>query len=105
MKADTRRQMRKEIKMHFAAHHFVFHSKLAKDIAIVVNVSPERIVRWCNTKNWRKALKMWGYAGDMFVEDYYDYTKSSLTCIYEKWIHQFELADLEPVTYVPILSL
>ena len=103
MKKHTARVLRKEIKIHFAAHHFVYHSKSSKEIAKVVNVAPHKVFLWSLTDEWRKALKLWQYAGDPFVEDFYEYA-SSFTNIEEKWAQLFETPDLETVTNIPIFT-
>lgn len=104
MKKITARALRKNIKLEFAAYHFVFNSKSAKDIAEIINVSPETICRWCHTPEWRKALKLWGYASCPFVSDYYDYMKSSFDCVEDKWENLFETPDMEPVVDIPALG-
>lgn len=86
MKKQTARALRKNLRLEFAAHHFVFHSKSAKDISKVILVSPEKICRWCSTPEWRNALKLWGYGTACpFVTDFYDYAKSSFDSLTERW--------------------
>ena len=101
MKRLTARALRKNLKLEFAAHHFVHHSKTATEIGFVVNVSPERVCRWCTTHEWRLALKLWGYPASHspFVDDYYEYANTPLSnkkdFLIEAWASIFDNPEIE----------
>lgn len=47
------------LKIVFGAHHFVFGSKDASDIAEVLNVSPEHLQELMQSSYWDEALRYW----------------------------------------------
>lgn len=98
------RDMRRNVRLHVVAHHFVFHSKSAREVGKVANLSPKRIVRWCKTSQWRNALKLWGYTGCPYFKDYYDFVDGSFADIEEKWLCRFEVPEMETVTYIDIIG-
>ena len=64
----SKKTLTKCLKTIWGAHHFVFNSKDVADIAAVLNVSPERVVKLMNSPYWDQALHFWNYippAGDL----------------------------------------
>ena len=55
----TRRELVKNVKTLFAAHHHVFVSKDMDEIASVVNVSRKRLGKLMKTDEFREALSFW----------------------------------------------
>ena len=56
------------LKMLFAAHHFVYKSKDIHEIASVVNIKVDIIEEWMQSFDWLEALGYWGNrpkAGDL----------------------------------------
>ena len=58
MKRET---LTKCLKTIWGAHHFVYGSKDVADIAAVINVSPEKVVKMMQSRNWDEALLYWNY--------------------------------------------
>lgn len=58
----TRKTLTRNLKMLFAAHHYVVHSKDTKEIARVVNVKPAKLQRWMreHPNEWLDCLAYWG---------------------------------------------
>ena len=59
---------RKEAKMLFAAHVFVYTSRDGMVISNIVNVSAYRLHLISESPNWTEALKFWNYTGDPAIE-------------------------------------
>ena len=55
----TRKTLNQNLKMLFAAHHYVWKSKEAKTIADVVNVKQGRLQRWMQTDEWLELVAYW----------------------------------------------
>ena len=56
------------LKLLFAAHHYVFNSKDPKDIAKVLKVKKSKVQYWMKSYEWIEALNYWSYrpkAGDL----------------------------------------
>ena len=49
---------------HAAVSHFVYVSPITTDIAHATNLSPEIIVTFSQTQEWKEAVKMLGFKGD-----------------------------------------
>ena len=58
----TRQSLTQNLKLLFAAHHFVFKSRDLKEIADAVNVKVSKIEYWMRSKEWHEALAFWGHA-------------------------------------------
>ena len=56
----TRETFTQNMKMLFAAHHYVYHSKDLKEIANVVNVKSKKLESWTQTDEWLDCLAYWG---------------------------------------------
>ena len=58
----TRKTLTKNLKMLFAAHHYVVHSKDIKEIARVINVNPIKLHQWMreHQDDWLECLAYWG---------------------------------------------
>ena len=50
------------LKTLWGAHHFIYSSKDVADIASVINVSPEKVVKLIQSHNWDEVLLYWNYA-------------------------------------------
>lgn len=94
------RKNRKEVKVLLAAHHFVFHSKNIRDIAKVVNVTPETLTTWVFDEegDWETALELWAYTGDPIPEGAREVRESlALNYAGKTWTKLFEaLMDVCP---------
>ena len=55
---------KKEVKMLFAAHVFVYTSKDGMVISNIINLSPYKLHRLTKSPNWTKCLAYWNYTGD-----------------------------------------
>ena len=56
----TRKDLTKNLKTFFAAHHYVFKSKDIQAIADVVNVQPSTIEDYMQSDEWLECLNYWG---------------------------------------------
>lgn len=56
----TRETLTQNLKMLFAAHHCVVHSKKIHNIARIVNVKPKTLEKWMRQETWRECLEFWG---------------------------------------------
>ena len=56
-----RKHLTKYLKTLWSAHHFVHISKDVGDIAKVINLSPENVVKMMQSRNWDEALRYWNY--------------------------------------------
>ena len=66
----TRKTFIKNLKMLFAAHHYVFNSQEIADIAVVINLSPKRVEKLMQADEWAEAVAYWkgnpvGKEGDL----------------------------------------
>ena len=58
----SRNFLTQNLKILFAAHHFVFKSKDTEAIADVVNVKPSKVKHWMQSYEWLETLAYWrGY--------------------------------------------
>ena len=57
----TKSFLKQNLKMLFAAHHFVHKSRDPEAIADVVNLKPSKIENWMKSYEWIEALAYWGY--------------------------------------------
>ena len=57
------------LKILFAAHHYVYISKDLDEIARIVRVKRKKLDIWMTTSAWGDALRLWGYIqnGDFAV--------------------------------------
>ena len=58
------------LKTLWGAHHFVHCSQDVADIASVINVSPKRLKKLMQSRNWDEALEYWNYTpplGDLIL--------------------------------------
>ena len=63
MNAD--RELKKLIKILFAAHHYIYISKDADEIAKIVRVKKKTLEGWMSSPAWYEALMLWGYSPDL----------------------------------------
>lgn len=56
----THETITQNLKMLFAAHHYVFHSKKIHNIARIVNVRPKALEKWMRQDVWHQCLAYWG---------------------------------------------
>ena len=56
-----RQTLTKCLKTLWGAHHFVYGSQDVADIAAVINVFPENVVKLMQSRNWDEALQFWNY--------------------------------------------
>ena len=57
----NRKTLTRCLKTIWGAHHFVENSQDVADIAAVINVSPERVVKLMQSPYWDQSLHFWGY--------------------------------------------
>ena len=57
------------LKILFAAHHFVYISQDVDEIAKIVRVKRKKLDKWMTSSAWADALSLWGYTlhGDFDV--------------------------------------
>ena len=55
----TRKTLTKNLKMLFAAHHFVFNSQEIADIAAVINLAPKRVEKLMQSDEWIETVAYW----------------------------------------------
>ena len=55
----SRNFLTQNLKILFAAHHFVFKSKDTEAIADVVNVKPSKVKHWMQSYEWLETLAYW----------------------------------------------
>lgn len=63
MNAD--RELKKLVKILFAAHHYTYISKDVDEIAKVVRVKKRTLEGWITSPAWYEALMLWGYSPDI----------------------------------------
>ena len=63
MNAD--RELKKLIKILFAAHHYCYISKDVDEIARIVRVKKKTLEDWMTSPAWYEALMLWGYSPDL----------------------------------------
>ena len=59
----SRKRKVKELKILWAANHFINVSDLLSDIAKAVDVSEKKLEKWIDSPLWIEALKFWGIEG------------------------------------------
>ena len=59
----SRKEKIKELKILWAANHFINVSDLVCDIAKAVDVSEKKLEKWIDSDLWIEALKFWGIEG------------------------------------------
>ena len=59
----SRKEKIKELKILWAANHFINVSDLLSDIAKAVDVSEKKLEKWIDSELWIEALKFWGIEG------------------------------------------
>ena len=69
---ERKRQVR-NLRLLFAAYHFLHTSRDGAVIAQIVGVKPIDLYRWSGTENWTKAIRYWdlGYQGDGILQGEY----------------------------------
>ena len=55
----TRKNLNRNLKMLFAAHHYVFNSQEIAEIASVINLSPQRVEKLMQTDAWVEVVAYW----------------------------------------------
>ena len=63
MNAD--RELKKLIKLLFAAHHYIYISKDVDEIARIIRVKKKTLEDWMTSPAWSEALMLWGYSPDL----------------------------------------
>ena len=58
------RELKKLIKILFAAHHYCYISKDVDEIARIVRVKKKTLEGWMTSPAWYEALMLWGYSPD-----------------------------------------
>ena len=58
-------ELKKLLKIFFAAHHFTYISKDITEIARIVRVKKKTLEDWMTSTEWREALEFWGYSPDL----------------------------------------
>ena len=58
-------ELKKLLKIFFAAHHFVYISKDTEEIARIVRVKKKTLEDWMTSTSWHEALEFWGYSPDL----------------------------------------
>ena len=58
-------ELKKLLKIFFAAHHFVYISKDIEEIARIVRVKKKTLEDWMTSPSWHEALLFWGYSPDL----------------------------------------
>ena len=62
---NTDRELKKLIKILFAAHHYIYISKDVDEIARIVRVKKKTLEGWMTSPVWYEALTLWGYSPDL----------------------------------------
>ena len=63
MSRSEKKKSVKELKILWAANHFINVSDLLSDIAKAVDVSEKKLEKWIDSPLWIEALKFWGVEG------------------------------------------
>ena len=88
-----RKKLTKILKIVFGAHHFVFSTQDATDIAAVINVSPEHLQELMRSGYWDEALRYW--------QDKNHKSTSDLPLVERLWTEMIEKGEHIDLTDYP----
>ena len=93
----TQKFLTHNLKLLFAAHHFVFNSKDPKAIAKVLKVKKGKVQYWMQSYEWIEAVSYWCGSRPKNGEDF-DLAEQVWTEMIEKY------DDLSAIDFLKILS-